>query len=42
MTEKDAVKCQEFAKDNWWYLPVDAQFSKQDEQVLIQSLKQLA
>jgi tetraacyldisaccharide 4'-kinase len=42
MTEKDAVKCQEFAQDNWWYLPVDAQFSEQDEQVLIQSIKQLA
>ncbi len=38
MTEKDAVKCQEFAQDNWWYLPVDAQFSKQDEQRLIQCL----
>ncbi len=42
MTEKDAVKCQEFGQDNWWYLPVDAQFSEQDEQVLIQHIKQLA
>ncbi|MDX2370451.1 MAG: tetraacyldisaccharide 4'-kinase [Colwellia sp.] len=42
MTEKDAVKCQAFAQDNWWYLPVDAQFSEQDEQVLIQNIKQLA
>ncbi|MCX8739869.1 tetraacyldisaccharide 4'-kinase [Gilliamella sp. B2824] len=24
MTEKDAVKCQQFALPNWWYLPVDA------------------
>jgi tetraacyldisaccharide 4'-kinase len=24
MTEKDAVKCASFAKENWWYLPVDA------------------
>ena len=24
MTEKDAVKCREFAAANWWYLPVDA------------------
>lgn len=23
MTAKDAVKCQSFAKDNWWYLAVD-------------------
>ena len=25
MTEKDAVKCETFAKSNWWLLPVDAQ-----------------
>ena len=25
MTEKDAVKCKSFAKDNYWYLPVEAQ-----------------
>ncbi|KPZ54691.1 Tetraacyldisaccharide 4'-kinase [Pseudoalteromonas sp. P1-13-1a] len=24
MTEKDAVKCRDFAKDNWYYLPVNA------------------
>ena len=24
MTEKDAVKCKSFAKDNWYYLKVDA------------------
>ncbi|MBF8781282.1 tetraacyldisaccharide 4'-kinase [Pseudomonas fulva] len=24
MTEKDAVKCQPFAADDWWYLAVDA------------------
>ncbi len=24
MTEKDAMKCQKFAKDNYWYLPVNA------------------
>lgn len=42
MTEKDAVKCQKFAQDNWWYLPVDAQFLEQDERVLMQNIKQLA
>ncbi|CUA84981.1 tetraacyldisaccharide 4'-kinase [Pseudidiomarina woesei] len=26
MTEKDAAKCQPFAPDNWYYLPVSAQF----------------
>jgi tetraacyldisaccharide 4'-kinase len=25
MTQKDAVKCAAFARDNFWYLPVDAQ-----------------
>jgi len=25
MTEKDAVKCQAFAKDSWYFLPVEAQ-----------------
>lgn len=39
MTEKDAVKCQAFAQENWWYLPVNAQFSEQDEQVLLKCLK---
>lgn len=24
LTEKDAVKCRSFARDNYWYLPVDA------------------
>ena len=38
MTEKDAVKCQTFAQDNWWYLPVSAQFSEHDEQVLQQKI----
>lgn len=29
MTEKDAVKCREFAGENYWYLPVDATFSNE-------------
>jgi len=41
MTEKDAVKCQQFAQGNWWYLPVDAKFSVYDEQVLTQNIQQL-
>jgi len=28
MTEKDAVKCTDFAQENYWYLPVDAAFSE--------------
>lgn len=27
MTEKDAVKCTDFAQANWWYLEIDAQMS---------------
>lgn len=35
MTEKDAVKCREFAQENWWYLAVNAKLSPQfDEQLL--------
>ena len=35
MTEKDAVKCRQFAQDNWWYLPVSAQFNHDDEQKVL-------
>jgi tetraacyldisaccharide 4'-kinase len=42
MTEKDAVKCQAFAQDNWWYLPVSAAFSEQDARVLRQKIQVLA
>jgi tetraacyldisaccharide 4'-kinase len=42
MTEKDAVKCQKFVQSNWWYLPVDAKFSEQDEQLLVKCIKKLA
>ncbi len=27
MTEKDAVKCQVFADDAWYFLPVEAKLS---------------
>ncbi|WAJ71195.1 tetraacyldisaccharide 4'-kinase [Catenovulum adriaticum] len=36
MTEKDAVKCNEFAQSNWWYLPI----SIQPDQSFIQKLDQ--
>jgi len=42
MTEKDAVKCQAFAQDNWWYLPVNAQFPEQDRKVLEQHIKHVS
>jgi tetraacyldisaccharide 4'-kinase len=28
MTEKDAVKCQRFARDNMWYLPIQPRFTE--------------
>ncbi|MTD40524.1 tetraacyldisaccharide 4'-kinase [Erwinia sp. CPCC 100877] len=39
MTEKDAVKCRSFARENWWYLPVEAQLiGGQAERLLIELL----
>ncbi len=40
MTEKDAVKCIEFAKPNYWYLPVSAKLSADFDSALINKLKQ--
>lgn len=39
MTEKDAVKCFSFAKDNWWYLPVNAMLP---EKFMAQLLTQIS
>lgn len=36
MTEKDAVKCSDFAQPNWWYLPI----SIQPDQFFIEKLDQ--
>ena len=38
MTEKDAVKCAGFAQDNFWYLPVDADFSNNSDNELMSSV----
>jgi len=38
MTEKDAVKCQRFAKSNWWYVPVDAHFNEQQIRPLLNDI----
>jgi len=35
MTEKDAVKCQGFAKRQFWYVPVVAQFSEAHERAVL-------
>lgn len=42
MTEKDAVKCRAFAKENWWYLPVDAELSGEQPEYLLKELIALA
>ena len=42
MTEKDAVKCRSFARDNWWYLPVDAELQGEQPERLLQELIALA
>ncbi|MEG9498499.1 tetraacyldisaccharide 4'-kinase [Mannheimia indoligenes] len=40
MTEKDAVKCQAFAKENWWYVPVSAKFSEKSTACLLTPILQ--
>ena len=40
-TEKDAVKCRSFAQPNWWFLPVKAQLSSNDEQKILSKIKKL-
>lgn len=42
MTEKDAVKCRKFARDNWWYLPVEAQLSGAAVAPLLDDITRLA
>lgn len=41
MTEKDAVKCQAFAKAHWWYVPVGAEFSEQEITPLLDKIRVL-
>ncbi len=38
MTEKDAVKCQSFAQENWWYLRVSAVLSNEDRLTILQRI----
>jgi len=41
MTEKDAVKCRPFAKENWWYLPVSAHINEKQAANIINKIKQI-
>ncbi|WMY94843.1 MAG: tetraacyldisaccharide 4'-kinase [Arsenophonus sp.] len=41
MTEKDAVKCFNFAQLNWWYLPVNARISKFGVNIILSEMYDL-
>ncbi|MBD2810649.1 tetraacyldisaccharide 4'-kinase [Xenorhabdus sp. Vera] len=38
MTEKDAVKCFQFAQHNWWYLPVYAHLPEKEGQKILNEI----
>jgi tetraacyldisaccharide 4'-kinase len=42
MTEKDAVKCRQFAKNNFWYLSVEVNLESQFVERLIEDIRQLS
>ncbi len=39
MTEKDAVKCRAFAEENWWFVPVSANFSEKSTACLLETIQ---
>lgn len=39
MTEKDAVKCVDFAHSNWWYVHMDVKINKMDEIMLLDEVE---
>jgi tetraacyldisaccharide 4'-kinase len=41
MTEKDAVKCRQFAKNNFWYLSVEVQLESQFVERLIEDIRKV-
>ncbi len=41
MTEKDAVKYQGIAQDNWWYLPVEARLPDEAAQAVLAKIERL-
>ena len=42
MTEKDAVKCRQFAKNNFWYLSVEVNLESQFFERLIEDIRQVS
>lgn len=41
MTEKDAVKCGAFARENWWYLPIEAEVDPALGNLILAKLRSL-
>lgn len=41
MTEKDAVKCRDFAEQNWWYLPVSANISQENTETVLDKINEV-
>lgn len=41
MTEKDAIKCYQFAQSNWWYIPIDAILPESTMNILCNKIKGL-
>jgi tetraacyldisaccharide 4'-kinase len=41
MTEKDAVKCSAFARESWWYLPVEAEVDRALGALILDKLRSL-
>jgi tetraacyldisaccharide 4'-kinase len=41
MTEKDAVKCTPFSRENWWFLPVSATFRPEDERRILKLIEEV-
>jgi tetraacyldisaccharide 4'-kinase len=42
MTEKDAIKCREFAQANYWYLAVDIRLEENFIESLLDRLRKLS
>lgn len=42
MTEKDAVKCRQFAKNNFWYLSVEVNLEDQFVERLVEDIRQVS
>ena len=42
MTEKDAIKCEKFARDNFWYLPVVAEIDSRFTDLILNKMKNIA